>query len=87
MNDRDFSKTLTRWTNKKTKRLNTDLILKDTAETRHAALMHIVRKRGPVLVELVTPLCDRSWLNCMGYMHTTKGANYTFVHTSEHTIR
>ena len=50
---------------------------------------HIVRNRGPVLVELITPGVDQRWLACCGYFHQTTGkaSGYTFVHTSEHRIR
>ena len=50
---------------------------------------HIVRNRGPVLVDLITPEIDRSWLTCCGYLHQTTGktSGYTFVHTAEHRIR
>jgi len=50
---------------------------------------HIVRNRGPVLIELMTPEIDLSWLACCGYLHQTTGkaSGYTFVHTAEHRIR
>ena len=50
---------------------------------------HIVRNRGPVLVELITPEVDQSWLACCGYLHQTigKASGYTFIHTAEHRIR
>ena len=50
---------------------------------------HIVRNRGPVLVELITPEVDRSWLACCGYFHQTTGkaSGYTFIHTAEHRIK
>ena len=52
-------------------------------------IRHIVRNRGPVLVELITPDIDQSWLACCGYLHQTTGgaSGYTFVHTAAHRIR
>ena len=54
-----------------------------TDEQKQAMLLHVVRNRGPVHRALVTPLLDRAWLDCMGYLYET-GA---FIHTSEHVIR
>lgn len=53
-----------------------------TDEQRHKMLLHVVRNRWPVHRALVTPLLDRAWLACCGYLYET-GA---FIHTSEHTI-
>jgi len=57
-------------------------------ETREAALHHIVRNRGPILVEFTTQATDWKRLRSMGYFHLTTGASgYTFVHTNEHQIK
>ncbi len=54
---------------------------------RHAMLLYVVRQRGPVLVQLVTPALDWGWLHACGYLHRTTGeSGYTFLHTGEHTI-
>ncbi len=56
-------------------------------ETRHNLAMFIIRNRGPVIEQFITPLMDKTWLNSMGYLYKTKGAKYTFIHTGEHTIK
>ena len=58
------------------------------ADTRAMLGHHIVRNRGPVLVELAEAM-DDSWLNGCGYLYTTKQQNpphFTFRHTCEHQI-
>ena len=56
--------------------------------TRHDMALHIIRNRGPVLVELLTSDIEESWLNSMGYLYQTKGeSGYTFRHTCEHIIK
>ncbi len=47
----------------------------------------IVKNRGPVLVQLLTPEIDMSWLEACGYLYRTKGKHYEFVHTCEHKIQ
>ena len=58
-------------------------------ETKKAMALYLIRNRGPVLLELVTPDIDQSWLACMGYMYKTKGkvSGFTFIHTCEHSIK
>ena len=56
-------------------------------ETREAMVQHIIRKRQPILKELIPAEFDYSWLNAMGYLYETTGCKYTFVHTCEHTIK
>lgn len=55
--------------------------------TRHDMLLYVVRNRGPVLVEMLTPDTDMQWLRSCGYLYKTTGkSGYTFVHTCEHEI-
>ena len=56
-------------------------------ETKTAMALHIIRNRGPLIVNLLTPAIDREWLDSMGYLYTTRGKTFTFVHTCEHRIR
>ena len=54
-----------------------------TLEQKHAMLLFVVRKRGPVHNSLVTPLLDTKWIECMGYLYHTG----EFLHTGEHKIK
>jgi hypothetical protein len=56
--------------------------------TRTEMAHWIIRNRGPVLVELLTPALDPRWLAGMGYMYRTTGksSKKTFLHTGEHVI-
>jgi hypothetical protein len=58
-------------------------------ETKKAITEHIVRKRGPIVMELIpSGVTFDQWLSCMGYFYITTGAKsgYKFRHTCEHTI-
>ena len=57
-------------------------------ETKTGMALFIIRNRGPVLQELITPQIDQSWLASCGYLYKTVGkkTGYTFVHTCEHRI-
>lgn len=70
------------------KRLDVKKIPNLTVEQRTGMALYLIRERGPVIKEFLTPEIDRSWLNCMGYMYETTGkkSGYTFVHTCEHKI-
>jgi len=86
MKKREFNKHLNACTKKG--KLSTKKVAALPGETKTEMVYHIVRNRGPVLLELLTPEIDRSWLACCGYFHQTTGkAGYTFVHTAEHRIR
>ena len=67
--------------------IDTSKIAELTNETREAMVRHIVRKRQPVLKDLIPAEFDWSWLNAMGYLYETTGCKYTFVHTCEHAIK
>ncbi len=58
------------------------------ADQKDALAMFVVRNRGPLLADLVSPSLDRSWLAKMGYLYTTASARtgLTFIHTGEHQI-
>jgi len=86
MKKRDFRKLLNRITTRK--RLDIRKIKNLTSEERSDMVHYIVRLRGPIIKDLIPDGFDMSWLNCMGYMYTTKGkqSKYTFKHTCEHSI-
>lgn len=84
---REFNKALNTCKNKKTGRLDLKRLIEMPEETRHDMLLFLVRKRAPVVKELVTPLLDWAWLRCMGYLYETDGkSGYTFLHTREHVV-
>ena len=89
MTKRDFNKHLNACRNKKHTAIDKTKIVALPEETRKAMLEYIVRQRGPVLVEMITPLVDMHWLAACGYLYKTAGkaSGNTFVHTCEHTIR
>lgn len=95
MNKRDFGAALNRISTKGRLSLRKVAALPDDAKA--ALVFHIIRNRGPVVVELLpasmrlgapASTFDHRWLNSMGYLYTTKGAKsgFTFRHTCEHTI-
>ena len=88
MTKREFNKQLNACRNKKRKLVKAKVAALPGA-VKADMVRHIVRNRGPVLVELMTPEIDLSWLACCGYLHQTTGkaSGYTFVHTAEHRIR
>ena len=67
--------------------LDLDKIALLNNETKASAVHYIVRNRGPIVKDLIPPGFDLSWLYCMGYMYETKGKQFTFIHTAEHTIK
>jgi len=74
MKNREFNK-LARIQFGKRKAMQIDL----TDAQKHDMLLYIVRNRKAIHKSLVTPLLDRSWLNCMGYLYSDE----TFIHTGE----
>lgn len=91
MNDREFNKHINscRVTRKKMRVLSIAKVEALPTETKTAMTMHIIKRRGPVIVQLVTDAIDRSWLHSMGYLHRTTGAKsgFEFIHTAEHQIK
>ena len=87
MKKREFNKLLNSCRDKTKKLLDIEKIKSLTDTQKNDMLHHIVRNRGPILIELLTPLVDRTWLACYGYWRITKGRQFTFLHTSEHQIR
>lgn len=85
MNKKEFNKTINQiGTDKK---INIDKISQLSDEIKDNLVYFIVRHRGPILKELITKNIDINWLNACGYLHETKGKEYTFIHTSEHKIK
>ena len=58
-----------------------------TLEERKGMVEFIIRNRGPIVKELIPEGMDWGWIHCMGYMYQTKGKDYNWVHTGEHTIK
>lgn len=57
-------------------------------DTIRSDMVHyIVRKRWPIVKELIPENFDLRWLHSMGYLYETKGKSFTFIHTLEHRIR
>jgi len=54
---------------------------------RGSMVLHIVRNRGPILANLIPANFDFNWLKRMGYLYRTKGKEFEFVHTCEHSIK
>jgi len=87
MKGREFNKWVNACRTKNKKRVDVNKITGLPEETKTGMALYIIRNRGPLLIELLTPAIDESWLASMGYLYRTKGKDYTFVHTCEHTIR
>ncbi len=86
MKDRKFNKIINSCVNKKTKLLDINKIKKLDDETKEKITKYLVRNRGPIIQEFIVDTIDKEWLECCGYLYTTKGKNFTFVHTSEYKI-
>ena len=56
-------------------------------ETKTAIALHLVRYRVPIVIEFLTGEVDKRMLAGCGYLYTTKGKEYTFLHTCEHVIK
>jgi len=84
MKKSEFNKLLNKITTKKY--IDIDKIDLLTREEKSSMVYHIVRKRAPIVKELLSEGFDMSWLHSMGYLYETKGKLYTFVHTCEHRI-
>ncbi len=87
MKIRAFNKILNSCRNKAKTEFDLDKLAKLSDETKHILAIFIIKQRGPVIEQFITPLMDKSWLNSMGYLYRTKGAKYTFIHTGVHTIK
>lgn len=85
MKKREFDKILNSCCDKKKLSLLKISQLADDIKDR--MIMFLVRKRMPILKELLSANTDMAWLHCCGYLYTTAGAQFTFLHTCEHTIR
>lgn len=66
-------------------KLNVTKLLSLSPEIRKEMVLILVKLRMPVVYEL-SQIVDRAWLAAMGYLYTTKGKEYTFVHLSNHKI-
>lgn len=55
-------------------------------DVKSAAVHYLVRNRGPIVKELIPSAFDWSWLHACGYLYTTQGKRYCFVHTCAHQV-
>jgi hypothetical protein len=88
MKQREFDKILHTCMDKRGVKLDLTKVAALPDETKTEMTLWIIRNRAPLLVQLLTPKLDQSWLACMGYMYTTTGrsSGKTFLHTCEHSI-
>jgi hypothetical protein len=61
-------------------------------DERKRLIMELVRRRVPIVVELIPDPFDikpfdMDWLHCCGYLYTQKNDRYTFLCTGEHKIK
>jgi len=87
MTKREFNKWLNACRTKNKKSVDTEKLAALPEETKTAMAYYVIRYRGPLLLELLTPAIDQKWLASMGYLYRTKGQQYTFIHTCEHAIK
>ena len=85
MKKREFNKLLKKLSPKK--KLDVDLIETLSNEEKLGMVHHIIRNRAPIIKNLIPPDFDYDWLGCMGYLYTTQGKDYKFIHTGEHKIK
>lgn len=71
----------------KDKYISTDKIDALSKELKNDVVHFLVKNRGPIIINFITDDIDKNWLNASGYLYTTKGNRYTFLHTSEHRIK
>lgn len=55
-------------------------------ETKAMMIHVIVRRRQPLIVNLLYPEVDMAWLYACGYLYRTAGQKFEFLHTCEHAI-
>lgn len=82
MNKTQFNRILKSWCNLKTGILIAEKIAMATAEDRKQVMQYIVRKRMPVIVDLVATK-EMAWLSSMGYLHVVQGTHFKFYCTTE----
>ena len=88
MNKRTFNKHLNACcSGKKNKKLDVSKVKMLPDEVKDAMVLLLVRHRVPIVVEFLTGNIDRRMLAGCGYLYTTKGKEYIFLHTGEHRIR
>ncbi len=100
MTNRAFNKVLNACRTKDKKALDINKIAKLDDAQKIECLLHIVRSRGPLLVNFIPDNwlelpsffgsgTNDSWLNCMGYLYKTPSAKtgLVFRHNGEQTIK
>lgn len=87
MKKTEFNKILKENTEKKSSLLDNNKIKNLDNDVKNAMILYIVRKRMPILNELLNDETDMSWLHSMGYLYETQGKKYKFLHTIEHRIK
>lgn len=63
--------------------LNSDKVKKLDNETKNLMINYIVRKRMPVITDLINEGTDTCWLVSMGYMELIKGKYFKYLCTCE----
>ena len=85
MNNRTFNKLINSISTRK--KLDIAKISSLPDDDKSQLVYHIVRNRGPFLKVLIPAEFDMSWLASMGYLYESKGREFTFIHTCEHSIK
>ena len=69
------------------KKLDVNKIPNLSDADREEMVRYIVRNRGPIVRDLIPASMDMSWLHSCGYLHTSRGKDYTWIHTSEQKVK
>lgn len=87
MKKRDFNKILKSCL-AENKLLDVHKISNLTDDVKNQCVNHLIRYRGPILIQFLSSTFDKNILHGCGYLYETKGKNgFVFVHTCEHIIR
>lgn len=68
-------------------RLDLEKIETLSDKTRDSLVQYLIRKRAPVVVELIPEGFDTRWMACMGYFYFSEQRGYKFVHSVESMIK
>lgn len=68
-------------------KLDVNKIPELTDDERQRMVYEIVKRRLPIVKELIPAGFDYSWLHSCGYLYTNKGSEYTFICNGEHHIK
>ena len=85
MNKREINALLKRITTRG--KLDVNKIPELTDDEREKMVYYIVRRRLPIVKELIPAGFDYGWLHSCGYLYTKTGAKYTFICNGENHIK